>query len=565
MKKPALFLAIAICCLSGFETLAQISVPFKSKTDDSIHNVFIWHSDTLRELRKDSIAIQSLFGHVKLQSEKTFFYTDSLAMNHKDNIIEAFGHVHINDKDSTDIYSDYMKYFVDTKKIIFQKNVQLLDGKGTLSTDELHYDMNMHIGDYYNGGKVVNKNTTVTSQEGTYYADTKDVYFKKNVKLKDPAYDLSADSLIYNSEKQLATFITTTFIRDSSGRTISTRDGFYDMKNHRAQFGKRPTITDKGETITADNIHFEDSTGISTAQGNAVFQDTVQNLTLISNLMIANKKTNTFLATQQPLIILKQDKDSIYITGDTVFSANIPDSVLRTPDSVQGMAIVRKAANPNDSSLRYLQIYHHVRIFSDSLQAVADSVYYSGLDSIFRLYINPVAWAGGYQVTGDTMFLYTKNKKPDRLFAFENSLVVGKSYTNMYNQIKGNTLNGYFKDGVIDYMRAKGSAEAVYYIKDDSMNLVGVNRVNKADVIDMIFLNKQLNKVVLREDADGVMYPIRKAKIDELKLRNFKWLDYRRPKTKYELFREAPEPQAVPEEKTGPVNEERKDTIQGLR
>ena len=58
------------------------------------------------------------------------------------------------------------------------------------TTDELHYDMNMHIGDYYNGGKVVNKNTIVTSKEGTYYADTKDVFFKKNVKLKDPAYEL---------------------------------------------------------------------------------------------------------------------------------------------------------------------------------------------------------------------------------------------------------------------------------------------------------------------------------------------------------------------------------------
>jgi len=536
MKKPVLLLTILIFCLSGFHSLAQIAVPFKSKTSDSIHTVFIWHSDTLRDFHKDSIAIQSLYGNVKLQSDKTFFYTDSLAMNHKDNFIEAFGHVHINDKDSTDIYSDYMKYFVDTKKIIFQKNVLLNDGKGTLSTEELHYDMNMHIGDYYDGGKVVNKTTTVTSREGTYYADTKDVYFKNDVKLKDPAYELSADSLLYNSDNQLATFITNTFIRDSSGRTITTRDGFYDMKNHRAHFTKRATITDKGETIIADNIAFDDSTGISIAQGNAVFMDTVQNLTLIANLMISDSKANTFLATQKPIIILKQDQDSIYITGDTVFSAPIPDSVLKTQDSVQGMAIERTAKNPNDSSLRYLQVYHHVRIYSDSLQAVSDSVYYSGLDSIFRLFINPVAWAGGYQITGDTMFLYTKNKKPDRLYVFENSLVVGKSYTNMYNQIKGNTLNGYFKNGVIDYMRSKGSAEAVYYIKDDSMALVGVNRVNKADIIDMIFLNKQLNKVVLRQDADGVMYPIKKVNLDEMKLRNFKWLEDKRPKTKYELF-----------------------------
>jgi lipopolysaccharide export system protein LptA len=536
MKKQARFLAILIFCMSGFQSFAQIAVPFKSKTGDSTQTIYIWHSDTLRQKQKDSVDIQSLFGHVKLQSDKTFFYTDSLAINHKENYIEAFGHVHINDKDSTDIYSDYMKYFVDKKQIIFQKNVELKDGKGTLSTDELHYDMNAHIGDYYDGGKVVNNNTIVTSKEGTYYEATKDVYFKKNVKLKDPAYQLTADSLLYNSENQLATFITNTFIIDSSGRTIKTKEGFYDLKNHRAQFGKRPTITDRGETITADSIHFDDSTGLSTAQGNAVFNDTVQNLTLISNLMIANKKANTFFATEKPLIILKQDKDSIYIAGDTVYSANIPDSVLRKPDSVQGMAIVRTAKNPNDSSLRYLQIYHHVRIFSDSLQAVADSCYYSGLDSIFRLYTNPIAWAGGYQVTGDTMFLYTKNKKPDRLYVFENSLVVGKAYSNMFNQIKGNTLNGYFKNGVIDYMRSKGSAEAVYFIKDDSAALVGVNRVNKADVIDMIFLNKQLNKVVLRQDADGIMYPIKKVNLDEMKLRNFKWLEERRPKTKYELF-----------------------------
>jgi lipopolysaccharide export system protein LptA len=536
MKIPALLLAILVLSSMGLYTCAQVAVGFKSKTGDSTHTVYIWHSDTLRQRQKDSIDIQSLYGHVKLQSEQTFFYTDSLAMNHKDNFIEAFGHVHINDKDSTDIYSDYMKYFVDAKNIIFQKHVELKDGKGTLSTEELHYDMNMHVGNYYNGGKVVNKTTTVTSREGTYYADTKNVYFKKDVKLEDPAYELSADSLLYNSDNQLATFITWTNIRDSSGRTIRTNEGFYDLKNHRASFTKRTTITDKEESITADKIHFDDSLGISTAEGNAVFNDTIQNLTLLSNLMIANKKTKTFLATRHPLIILKQDQDSIYITGDTVYSANIPDSVLNNPDSVQGMAIVRTAKNPKDSSLRYLQVYHHVRIFSDSLQAVADSVYYSGLDSIFRLYNNPVAWAGGYQVTGDTMFLYTKNKKPDRLYVFENSLVVGKTFTNMYNQIKGNTLNGYFKNGEIDYMRSKGSAEAVYYIKDDSLNLVAVNKVNKADVIDMIFKNKKLNKVVLRQDADGVMYPIRKVNLDDMKLRNFKWLEERRPKTKTELF-----------------------------
>jgi hypothetical protein len=49
--------------------------------------------------------------------------------------------------------------------------------------------------------------------------------------------------------------------------------------------------------------------------------------------------------------------------------------------------------------------------------------------------------------------------------------------------------------------------------------------------------------VVLRQDADGTMYPIKKVKLDEMILRNFKWLDDLRPKTKYELFENELSPQ----------------------
>ena len=52
MKKTAFLMAIGILCLSGLKSFAQIAVPFKSKTDDSTHTVYIWHSDTLRQLKK---------------------------------------------------------------------------------------------------------------------------------------------------------------------------------------------------------------------------------------------------------------------------------------------------------------------------------------------------------------------------------------------------------------------------------------------------------------------------------------------------------------------------------
>ena len=280
-----LFISFLFCA----DVMAQVAVPFTSKKNDSVRVVYIWHSDTLRQERKDSSSIQSLFGHVKLQQGRTIFYCDSVSINQSTNIVEAFGNVHINDADTTNIYSQYMQYFVDKKLIIFKKQVTLTDGKGVLTTEELQYDMNLRIGNYTSGGKVVNESTTITSKDGTYYAETKDVYFKRNVVLKDPAYDLYADSLLYNTDRKIATFITETFIRDSSGRTIRTREGYYDLAHHSAQFGKRPTITDRSQTIIGDDVQFDDSTGISVARGNAVFRDTAQGLSVIANLMIADK------------------------------------------------------------------------------------------------------------------------------------------------------------------------------------------------------------------------------------------------------------------------------------
>jgi hypothetical protein len=144
-------------------------------------------------------------------------------------------------------------------------------------------------------------------------------------------------------------------------------------------------------------------------------------------------------------------------------------------------------------------------------------------------------WASTSQITGDTIFLYTKNKNPDRLYVFENAFAVNLSDRQMYNQIKGNRLNGYFRDGAIDYMRAQGNAESIYYVKDEKNYLVGINNAT-SDIIDMRFKNKELNKVVFISEVSGTMYPIKQATEQNKLLRNFKWLEEKRPKTKFELF-----------------------------
>jgi lipopolysaccharide export system protein LptA len=262
---------------------------------------------------------------------------------------------------------------------------------------------------------------------------------------------------------------------------------------------------------------------------------------VLANRMVNDKKKNTILATQHPLMIIEQDKDSIYVTADTLFSARVADLAdsaykdLRK-DTIKNTRVVNAGKDTSDT--RFFQCYHHVRIFSDSLQAVSDSLFYSAKDSVFRLFINPIVWASQSQVTGDTIYLFTKNKKAERMYVFENSLAVNKSGDNMYNQVSGKTLNGYFKDGAIDYMRTKGApAQSIYYAKDENDAMVGVNTAS-GDIIDMRFENKELKKVVFINDVSGTMYPFKQTPQEKKQLRSFKWLESKRPKTKFELFEE---------------------------
>jgi hypothetical protein len=236
---------------------------------------------------------------------------------------------------------------------------------------------------------------------------------------------------------------------------------------------------------------------------------------------------------------LKQDEDSVFIVADTLFSGKISEQKNKyIPWLTDTTAKGWKAPDlkGKDSSMnRFFEAWHHVRIFSDSVQAVADSLFYAGTDSVFRLFRDPIVWSSDSQITADTMYLFTKNKKADQLRAFYNGFIINRTKEGAYNQVKGNTVNAWFKEGAIDYVRAKGRAESVYYAQDENERYVGLNR-SSADAIDMFFENKKAKKVKFINDLKGTTYPIRQIPPDTDRLRGFSWQEELRPKSKVALL-----------------------------
>lgn len=524
-------LCILLPALSGFA---------QSPVQDSVNRLEILQAKRYNFEKKDSLtSLLSLAGNVQLRQQGTLFYADSAVLNQRTNVVEAFGNIHINDGDSLHTYSKYLRYRGNEKLAFLKNQVRLADNKGSvLTTQELTYDMNLGLATYITGGKVANKKTNLSSKTARYYDATRDVIFSGNVVLTDPGNRMVTDSLQYNTKTEIATFIAPTTISNNS-RKIYTKSGYYDIRQGKAAFTSRPTIVDSTYSIVSDQMAFDDKEGLGQFSGTVVYMDTASGVTVLSDQLYANKKTSSFLATKMPLMILRQDKDSVFITADTLFSGKITGLKNRQIPLITDTASKNYKIpdlNGKDSGMnRFFEAWHHVRIFSDSVQAVADSMFYAGTDSAFRLFSQPVVWSSGTQLTADTIYLFTRNKKADRLLAYFNGFMINRVVAEAYNQIKGNTITAIFKEGNIDYARAKGRAESVYYAQDDNDKFVGMNK-STADAIDLFFEDRKAKKIKFINDLKGVTYPIRQVPPGEDRLKGFDWQENRRPKSRESLL-----------------------------
>ena len=621
---------IIICCILCLFTqhiFAQVPVV------DTLKIIQLVNGKSFRHKTIDSVTeLLTIAGNAILRQGGTLFYCDSVTINKKTNVIVAFGNVRINQGDSINTYAQYLKYLGNDQQAYLSKNVRLIDKKGSLSTQALEYNLKTGIGKYNTGGRVVNGKTVITSQQGIYYADTKDVYFIEKVRVIDPERNITGDTLLYNMQTLASNFLGPTEVKLRSA-TIYTTKGSYDLKNNTALFTNRSMIVDSAKrTYTADNIAYDKVSGNAQLEGNGVIKDSVDGFITTANLILLNSNNNSFIATRKPVLIILQGKDTTYVTGDTLFSAytarrkanakntnptlskinpttilpkdslkiinidslriqqddssvvksylqpatslpskfegpnknkssklksikteklldepqpgidnidSLPaDSISFEPKKITQTLKVQTDNNKNKASdsVRFFIAYHHVRIFNDSLQSVSDSLYYSTADSVFKLFQHPIVWSGLSQITGDTMLLFTKNKKADRLYVFNNALVISKSHNSFYNQMAGKTLNAYFTKGEIDYVRVKGSpAESIYFIKDNDSAYTSMNRAT-GEVIDIHFAKSAVAKVKVMNDVHGILYPIKHLTEDIKYLKNFNWLDKKRPKNKLELF-----------------------------
>jgi hypothetical protein len=276
----------------------------------------------------------------------------------------------------------------------------------------------------------------------------------------------------------------------------------------------------------------DDSLGLGEFRGNALYKSKDSlSFDMIANHIKTNRSKGVLLATELPTLLIKQKKDTLFISADTLFSAKISD-LKRPMPQVRDVPVVN-----TDSSLdKYFEAFHNVKIYSDSLQAKCDSLFYGLADSTIRLITQPIVWSNENQITGDTIYMFVNNKQPEQLNVINNAFAINKVDTTQYfNQIKGTRLKVWFEDGSISKMQTKGGAENLYFVLDDEKKFIGVNH-STAQIMEIEFENSEPAKVKFVNQLQGKMNPLNKTVPEDLILRGFKWQESIRPKSKFEIL-----------------------------
>jgi len=238
------------------------------------------------------------------RQESTTLRADSAYFYKSRNSFDAFGHVHISQSDTLDVYSDKLYYNGNSHVALLTDNVRMIDRDATLTTNYLTYNTATRIGTYTGGGKLVNKENTLVSQNGYYFALSRDAYFRYNVVLNTVDAVIKTDTLRYNSGTRISYFYGPTNIYGKDKDTLYTENGRYNTVNEQAFFGKRNRYSQKTKSLKGDSLFYDRLKGYGRAVKNVTFNDEEQKVTIKGNLGEYYRADERAVVTQNPYVIM---------------------------------------------------------------------------------------------------------------------------------------------------------------------------------------------------------------------------------------------------------------------
>ena len=163
------------------------------------------------------------------------------------------------------------------------------------------------------------------------------------------------------------------------------------------------------------------------------------------------------------------------------------------------------------------------------MQVVCDSLLYCDLDSLARLFKEPLIWQEvTRQYSADSVSLVVKNGAMDKASLMSNAFITIQEDTSHFDQIKGAEMLAYFDEkGGLKRFDVLGGASALFFLEENG-TLATVNKTD-SKMLSAIFKNGEIQRIYYFESPKNDGYPVVQLADEESKLKGFNWQPEKRP------------------------------------
>lgn len=328
----------------------------------------------------------------------------------------------------------------------------------------------------------------ISCERAVQFQETGNVQLLGNVVVVDDSLTMTFPRGMYFREERRAVAYDTVHLDDRS-MTLSAHFGEYLIGPRKAFFRSKVVANDKESKLIADSLTYYRDDERTIALGKVEIQSYADNLTIRGGHFESFKKQDYSRMTGFPVLV----------KYDTTASSGKIDTLIvrsRVMEAYRGEADKRLIATDSVEILR-----------SDMASIAGVAIFHTQDDSIL-LRRSPVIWYERTQVSGDSINVYLRRNKLDRVFVFGSSLAISRSdslFPQKFDQITGEEMILHFGENGMERMDVNTRAISVYHVYEDSL----ANGLNKTsgDRIVMLWEEGKLSSIKVFGGVEGAYIP----------------------------------------------------------
>lgn len=328
---------------SGQTTQTQQSTSQRRRVD--------FMADVVRPYSHATDSIVYLVGNFAAHHNGAVISCDS-AVRYSDTRWGFFNRLLIN-QDSIYIYGDSALYDGERGVAeIYAPIVKVVDGDALLYTYNFMFNTESRVGNYTGGGVLVHDNNIIESQRGYYYSESHDIICVEDVELHGADYDMKSDSIIYNTDSEMAHFFTSSEIWNVDGDYLSADAGMYDKAQDLYMVTRNGYILTKDQEMWGDTLSYYRTSGYVEGRGNIQMDDFKEKMMAFGDYAEYWQDPGNMLLTRRPAVIsydLSQS-DSVFMRADTISVRTI--SILEERAAAEKAAAEKAAAEAQQATAR---------------------------------------------------------------------------------------------------------------------------------------------------------------------------------------------------------------------